>query len=79
VGGLVLFAGLLCLVGCAAIALAQIWPAWLAALVVGLAVTGAGVALVARGRAALKGARLAPRRTLASLQQTKLFARERAT
>src|SRR5690348_11066433 len=63
-GAAVLYAGALALLGTAIIALSYVMPWWLAALVVGLVVTGAGYTLVQRGIVALRSEHLAPERTI---------------
>jgi uncharacterized protein (DUF2062 family) len=72
----VAFAGLLTLIACAVLALSQVWEPWAAALFVGLVVCGIGAALLARGKVAFDGDRLKPKRTIASLKETKQFAKE---
>ncbi len=67
VGGAVAYAGLLALLAALTLALATFLPAWVAALIVGLVVVGAGAALLQRGRAALSRLDVAPRQTMATL------------
>src|SRR5579871_4957048 len=68
-GGVIIYAGVLALCATAIIALAYALPWWLAALIVGVVVTGVGAALVMRGISALKTENLAPRQTIKSLKE----------
>ncbi len=75
-GALLAFAGFLWLLGAAVIGLAEVMPAWAAALVVGgTAILVAG-ALVLLGRWRLGSAARAPERTLRSLKADAEWARE---
>lgn len=75
-GGAVLYAGFLALVGALVALLAGFIPTWLAALVVGLLVAGVGYFLVQRGLTALKQVDLAPRETIATLKDDVQWAKE---
>ncbi|HWE63835.1 MAG TPA: phage holin family protein [Chloroflexota bacterium] len=75
-GGLVAYAGLLALIATAIIALSYALPWWLAALLVGVVVTGAGYILVQRGIAALKQVNLAPQQTITTLKEDAQWAKE---
>jgi hypothetical protein len=66
-GGAAIVGGSLVLLAAAVLALALIMPAWLAAMLVGVVVTGAGVGLVLAAKAKLSRLRLTPDRTLASV------------
>jgi hypothetical protein len=79
VGGLVTFAGVLTLIACAVLALSSLWPAWQAALVVGLGVFVIGLCLVAYGRSRVKARRLRPRRVMETLRDSKEFVKEQAS
>jgi uncharacterized membrane protein YqjE len=70
-GGAVLYAGFLTLLAAAVLGLAVVWPAWLAALAVGAAVTLVGSLLLYRGKKAIDPSNLKPQRTVESLQQDK--------
>lgn len=75
-GGAILYAGFLALVGALVALLAGFIPTWLAALVVGLLVAGVGYFLVQRGLTALKQVDLAPRETIATLKDDVQWAKE---
>jgi hypothetical protein len=75
-GGVVAYTGVLALVATAIIALAYALPWWLAALIVGVVVTAAGLLLVQRGIAALRGESLAPQQTMATLKEDAQWAKE---
>ena len=77
VGGLVAYAGVLCVLAAIIIALATAGlPWWLAALLVGVVVLIIGVVLVQRGVGALKRADLAPRETMRTLKEDTQWAKE---
>jgi hypothetical protein len=76
VGGAVAYTGVLALVATAIIALAYALPWWLAALIVGVVVTGSGLFLVQRGMAALRTESLAPQQTLATLKEDAQWVKE---
>jgi membrane protein implicated in regulation of membrane protease activity len=75
-GAIVLAGGLFALIAAAVLALAPIWPDWLAALVVGAVVSAVGAILLAIGRRSTVERGLKPRRTLASLGEARELARE---
>lgn len=81
-GAAVLYAGFLVLLAAAAIGLAQVLPEemapWLAPLIVGLVVAGAGVVLLVIGRNKIKAGNLAPERTIDSLRRDADLAKEHA-
>lgn len=66
-GGAVLYAGLLTLVAALVLLLGNVVDLWLAALIVGLAVSGTGYALVRRSPPSPQD--LVPTRTIASVKQ----------
>lgn len=76
VGGAVLYAGLLALLGAAVIALALVLPGWMAALAVGLVAIGVGYALVQRGLTLLERVELTPKETVKTLEQNVAWAKE---
>lgn len=80
IGGAIIYAGFLAIL--AAIILA-LWNAgmagWLAALIVGLIVAAIGAFLVMRARSSLDPARLAPRKTVATLKEDTQWAKEQLT
>ena len=76
-GGAVAYAGFLAIIAAVIVALADAGlPWWLSALLVGVVVAGVGYALVARARAALQRADLAPRRTVETLKEDREWAKE---
>jgi xanthine/uracil permease len=79
VGGFIVYAGFLALMAAAIIGLSDLLPWWLSALVVGLVVAVIGYFLIQRGRDNLKGENLAPRQTMASLQEDKEFVKEQVS
>jgi hypothetical protein len=78
-GGAVAFAGALTLIACAVLALSLVWPAWAAALVVGLVVSLAGAGLLVYGRQRVRAQHLRPSRAIESLKDTKEFAKEQVS
>jgi hypothetical protein len=79
IGGAVAYTGVLALVATAIIALAYALPWWLAALIVGVVVTGGGLLLVQRGIAALRTESLVPQQTLATLKEDAQWAKEQVS
>jgi hypothetical protein len=76
-GGLIAYSGWLALVAAAVLGLAAVWPAWLAALVVGLVVLAAGATLLWIGKRRFDGESLTPQRTLRSLRENRAWLKER--
>lgn len=77
IGGAIAYAGLLVLLAALVIILGTIGvPWWLSALLVGLIVTGVGVALIMRGREALKQVNLAPKQTMQTIKEDAEWAKE---
>ena len=77
VGGAVAYAGFLALIAALIIGLGQLgleW--WLAALIVGLVVAGAGALFVRRGLTALRREELVPQRTLETLREDAQLVKE---
>jgi xanthine/uracil permease len=70
-GGAVLFAGVLVLLAAAVLGLATVLQPWLAALIVGAAVSLIGVILVVSGAKRLKLSSLEPERSVRSLSKDK--------
>lgn len=71
VGGAVLYTGLLVMLAAAVLGLATVLHPWLAALVIGAAVTVIGVVLVTIGIRSLDPSTLKPSRTTESLRRDK--------
>ncbi len=77
VGGAIAYAGLLALIATLIIILGTIGlPWWLAALIVGVIVAGAGYALVQKGLSALKHQDMAPQQTIQTLKEDRQWAKE---
>jgi hypothetical protein len=76
VGGAVLYAGFLAIMGAVILLLGALIPWWLAALLVGVIVAGVGYGMVQKGRDALTHEDLAPRRTLDELKESAEWAKE---
>jgi hypothetical protein len=72
-GTALLHAGLLAVLAAIVVALGHVIPVWLAALLVGIAVGGAGYALAQKGMSALRRIELAPKDTLRTLEEDKLW------
>jgi hypothetical protein len=71
VGGAVLYTGLLAMLAAAVLGLATVLRPWLAALVIGAAVTAIGIVLVSIGVRSLDPSTLKPSRTAESLRRDK--------
>ncbi|HYE49351.1 MAG TPA: phage holin family protein [Azospirillaceae bacterium] len=67
-GGAVAFCGLVFLMAAAAVALAQVMPNWLAALLVGVVAVGVGVMMLMRGKKRLQQLDPMPTRTVETLK-----------
>jgi hypothetical protein len=76
VGAAVLYAGLLGIGAAIILLLAQVMPAWVSALIVGVVVAAVGGFLVQRGREALTNEDLTPRQTVESLKENAAWAKE---
>ncbi len=70
-GGAVLYAGFFFILLAITFGLAAAMPLWLAALIVGAVVAIAGGVMLANGRKRLRSENLAPRRTAATLRDTR--------
>jgi len=79
VGGAVAYAGFLALVAAAILLLAKAVDWWLAALIVGVVVIGAGYLLIQRGRTALKQEDLAPRQTMQTIKEDAEWAKRQTS
>jgi uncharacterized membrane protein YqjE len=75
-GGAVAYAGFLAVMAALILLIAQAIPAWLSALLVGVAVLGVGYFLSQQRLNALKNLDPVPRATVESLQQDKEWAKE---
>ncbi|HEU5163558.1 MAG TPA: phage holin family protein [Thermoanaerobaculia bacterium] len=75
-GGILVYAGLLVLLGALVIGLGHLIGYGFAALIVGLAVAGAGAGMVLAGKKDLKNASLAPDRTRRSIKETTQWLKE---
>lgn len=80
VGGVLILTSTLALIATLILGLGALGlPSWLAALIVTLVFLGVGLALVARGRTALKNADLLPRQTIETLKEDQEWIKEQAT
>ena len=70
VGGSVLYAGVLTLVAAVVLLLSKAVDPWLAALIVGVAVSGIGFMLVQRGKKDMESVDLKPEQTIRSVERT---------
>jgi hypothetical protein len=70
-GALVLYAGFLTLIAAGIIGLAQVMEPWLAALIIGGAITLIGIVLLIAGKKTVEPSNLKPRRTVESLREDK--------
>lgn len=77
VGGVIAHTGLLALVAALILALALVWPAWLAALVVGGAIIVIGGVMAMTAVQRLKHLQAAPNRTIKSLKEDVEILREK--
>jgi len=75
VGGAVLYAGLLTLIAAIVLLLALWMPAWGAALLVGLIVTGAGAFMLKKGLDGVKNADPVPHQTIETLKEDQQWAK----
>lgn len=78
-GAVVLGVGLLALVASAILALSIVWPAWLAALVVGGGIALIGAIMLAVGRSKVKARALRPTRSERVMKDNARFARNEAS
>jgi hypothetical protein len=75
-GGALAYAGLLALIAAAIIALANVIPWWMSALIVGMLVVGIGYLLIQRGMSALKESGIAPKQTIESVKEDAEWAKK---
>jgi uncharacterized membrane protein len=78
-GGSVAMLGVMALLAALILALSTLIPLWVAALLVGAVVTGAGGALVVSGIRAFKGMTVAPRETMQTLEENKRWLKEQVS
>jgi hypothetical protein len=76
IAAVVLLGGFIILLHAAVYGLALVWPQWLAALVIGGAVTLIGLLLLLAARRKLRPQNLAPRRTTESIRKDQAIAQE---
>lgn len=76
VGAGLAFAALLALAAAAILALALVLPAWAAALIVGGVLLAAALAVILKGRSDLAAKNLVPKRTIKTLREDALWAKE---
>lgn len=76
VGGALAYIGLLLLCLALVIALANVVPPWLSALIIGAFVIIVGMAILQKGRSNLKAQRLVPEQTVETLREDKEFVQE---
>jgi len=69
-GGSVLYAGVLALVAAVILLLSKAVDPWLAAMIVGVVVSGIGFALIQRGKKDLSSAELKPQQAVNSVERT---------
>lgn len=70
VGGSVMYAGVLSVVAAVVLLLSKAVDPWLAAMIVGLVVSGIGFALIQRGKKDLASADLKPEHTIRSVERS---------
>lgn len=70
VGGAILYAGFLVLLGAIVLGLGLIIPLWISALMVGLAVLGTGYVFIQKGLSDLKTMNAKPEQTIESVKET---------
>jgi xanthine/uracil permease len=76
-GALIAYSGWLVLLAAAVLGLAEVLPAWLAALIVGLVLLGIGALLLLVGRNRFAAGSLTPDRTLRTLREDQAWLKER--
>lgn len=75
IGAFVAYTGVLVLVAAIVLALGRVIPLWASALVVGVIISGVGVALLMKGIKDLKETRMTPEKTAESLKETAKWAK----
>lgn len=78
-GGFVAYAGFITLLIAGAIALGQIMPYWLAALIVGVVVLIVGAILIGSGRSSLSNLTVVPENTVQSIKEDARWAKEQVS
>jgi len=78
-GGFVAYGGFLALIAAAILGVAEFLPLWLAALLIGVIVAGAGYLILQKGLNGLKEINPAPRRTIESLKEDKEWLKQQVT
>jgi hypothetical protein len=78
-GGFIAYAGFLALIAAAILGVAEFLPLWLAALLIGVIVAGAGYLILQKGLNGLKEINPAPRRTIESLKEDKEWLKQQVT
>jgi Putative Actinobacterial Holin-X, holin superfamily III len=76
IGGAIANAGMLAIVAAGVMGLANVVPAWLAALIIGVVVAGIGLGMIQQGRKNLTQEDLNPRKTVKSLEEDKQWVKE---
>lgn len=76
-GALIAYSGWLAIVAAMILALTIVWPAWLAAVVVGAVIVVIGIVLMLIGRSRLNTEKLKPTRTLRTLREDEAWLKER--
>lgn len=79
IGVLLAAAALIIFLQALVLALAEVMPAWLAAIVVGAPVAIVGMAMVLKGRSDLRSVDFAPRRSLSQLDENAQMVKEKIT
>jgi len=79
IGGFIAFLGFLGLLAAGVIALAQVLPAWLAAVIGGGGLALIGIIVIIIGSISLRRTNLVPSRTIGSLQKSATSLRERVS
>lgn len=77
IGGAFALLGLLALVAAAILGLAEVMPAWAAALIVGVSLALVGLVLVMANIRAMRETGLAPRRTMETIREDARMVREK--
>ncbi len=75
-GAAIAYAGFLALIAGVILALGELIPLWVSALVVGIVVLGVGYALIQNARDGLKRADLTPRETIETLKEDREWVKE---
>jgi len=78
-GGFVAYAGFLAIIAAIILALGELIPLWISALIVGLVVAGIGYFLIQRGLSGLKNLQVAPQQTIETLKEDKEWIQDQVT